>query len=150
MCRPSATFAVWSSAWLNGAAASDDVLDALLAWGEAWGEGTAYVIDQGQQYTFAEGMRDYRYDPIAPADEFDRWCFDRNRREDAAMSARYVSPEVVGYSDLDEYGTWRDVEGYGQRVETILISELAELHRHRQDELGHVALMRDHGCLPRL
>ncbi|MFJ7214130.1 hypothetical protein [Amycolatopsis sp. NPDC098790] len=35
MCRPSATFAVWSSAWLNGAAASDDVLDALLAWGEA-------------------------------------------------------------------------------------------------------------------
>ncbi|WP_326835904.1 hypothetical protein VSH64_13405 [Amycolatopsis rhabdoformis] len=35
MCRPSATLAVWSSAWLNGAAASDDVLDALAAWGEA-------------------------------------------------------------------------------------------------------------------
>ncbi|WP_370941793.1 hypothetical protein AB5J62_22035 [Amycolatopsis sp. cg5] len=35
MCCTSATFAVWSSAWLNGAAASDDVLDALLAWGEA-------------------------------------------------------------------------------------------------------------------
>ncbi|GAA3570105.1 hypothetical protein GCM10022222_62750 [Amycolatopsis ultiminotia] len=35
MCRPSATFAVWSSAWLNGTAASDDVLDALQAWGEA-------------------------------------------------------------------------------------------------------------------
>jgi hypothetical protein len=35
VCRPSATFAVWTSAWLNGAAASDDVLDALLAWGEA-------------------------------------------------------------------------------------------------------------------
>jgi hypothetical protein len=26
---------VWTSAWLSGAAASDDVLDALLAWGEA-------------------------------------------------------------------------------------------------------------------
>ncbi|MDT8912668.1 hypothetical protein [Amycolatopsis sp. PS_44_ISF1] len=35
MCRPSATLAVWSSAWLNGAAASDDVLDSLEAWGEA-------------------------------------------------------------------------------------------------------------------
>ncbi|MEC3981687.1 hypothetical protein [Amycolatopsis sp. H20-H5] len=35
MCCPSATFAVWSSAWLHGAAASDDVLDALLSWGEA-------------------------------------------------------------------------------------------------------------------
>jgi len=82
--------------------------------GEAWGEGTAYTIDAGQQYTFAgEGMRDVRYDPLPPQDEFDRWCFDRNRREDAAVSARYVSPELVGYSDLDEYGTWRNVEGYG-------------------------------------
>jgi hypothetical protein len=35
VCCPSATFAVWSSAWLNGAAASDDVLDALRAWGDA-------------------------------------------------------------------------------------------------------------------
>lgn len=35
MCCPSATLAVWSSAWLNGAAPSDNVLDALLSWGEA-------------------------------------------------------------------------------------------------------------------
>lgn len=35
VCCPSATLAVWTSAWLSGAAASDDVLDALLAWGEA-------------------------------------------------------------------------------------------------------------------
>ena len=82
--------------------------------GEAWGEGTAYVIDPGQQYTFrGEGLRDYTSDPIAAPDEFDRWCFDRNRREDTAVAARYVSPEMVGYSDLDDYGTWRNVEGYG-------------------------------------
>src|SRR5690606_33505649 len=35
VCCPSATLAVWSSAWLHGAAPSDNVLDALLAWGEA-------------------------------------------------------------------------------------------------------------------
>ncbi|NIJ12220.1 hypothetical protein FHU38_002564 [Saccharomonospora amisosensis] len=35
VCCPSATLAVWSSAWLHGAAASDDALDALLTWGEA-------------------------------------------------------------------------------------------------------------------
>ena len=35
VCCPSATLTVWTSAWLSGAAASDDVLDALLAWGEA-------------------------------------------------------------------------------------------------------------------
>ncbi|MEJ3651746.1 hypothetical protein WEH80_01900 [Actinomycetes bacterium KLBMP 9759] len=32
---PSATFAVWTSAWLAGAAAPDDVLDALAPWAEA-------------------------------------------------------------------------------------------------------------------
>ncbi len=90
------------------------VIQVRAGQGEAWGEGTAYVIDGGQQYTFVgEGMRDYRYDPMPPPDEFDRWCLDRNRREDAAVAARYVSPEVIGYSDLDEYGSWRNVESYG-------------------------------------
>jgi hypothetical protein len=32
---PSATFVVWSSAWLSGFAAADDVLDALQDWAEA-------------------------------------------------------------------------------------------------------------------
>ena len=32
---PSATFTVWSSAWLVGAAAPDDVLDALAPWADA-------------------------------------------------------------------------------------------------------------------
>ncbi|MFI7678947.1 hypothetical protein [Actinophytocola sp. NPDC049390] len=34
MSSPSATLAVWSSAWLSGAAAADDVLDALKDWAE--------------------------------------------------------------------------------------------------------------------
>jgi hypothetical protein len=82
--------------------------------GEAWGEGAAYVVGAGQQYTFqGTGLRDYYVDALPPPDEFDNWTFGRNRREDATPSARYVSPDVVGYSDLDEYGTWRSVEGYG-------------------------------------
>lgn len=32
---PSATFAVWTSAWLHGAAAADDVLDAMQNWSES-------------------------------------------------------------------------------------------------------------------
>ncbi|HEU5475216.1 MAG TPA: hypothetical protein VFV67_31620 [Actinophytocola sp.] len=34
MSSPSATFVVWSSAWLSGFAAADDVLDALQDWAE--------------------------------------------------------------------------------------------------------------------
>jgi hypothetical protein len=82
--------------------------------GEAWGEGAAYKVGAGQQYTFVgEGLRDYSYDRMPAPDEFDNWTFDRNRREDAAVTARYVSPDVIGYSDLDDYGTWRSVESYG-------------------------------------
>jgi hypothetical protein len=47
---PSATFAVWSSAWLSGFAAADDVLDALQDWAElhevvAADVGTAATLD---------------------------------------------------------------------------------------------------------
>src|SRR6202040_2172014 len=82
--------------------------------GEAWGEGAAYVVRAGQQYTFqGEGLRDYFVDPIAPPDALDRWSLYWDRREKTSVRARYVSPDVVGYSDLDEYGTWRNVESYG-------------------------------------
>jgi hypothetical protein len=82
--------------------------------GEAWGEGAAYIVGAGQQYTFyGEGLRDYTFDRLAAPDAFDAWCFDRNRREDAAVATRFVAPDVVGYSDLDDYGSWRNVQGYG-------------------------------------
>jgi len=47
---PSATLAVWTSAWLHGVAASDDVLDALAAWAEmhevvADDDGTATMLE---------------------------------------------------------------------------------------------------------
>src|SRR5258706_268026 len=74
--------------------------------GEAWGEGAAYVIGAGQSYTFSgEGLRDYSTAALPQPDEFDRWAFDRDRRDEAAVTARYVSPDLIEYSGLDEYGT---------------------------------------------
>jgi hypothetical protein len=82
--------------------------------GVAYGEGAAYTISEGQWYRFADSaLRDYQYDALPPADAFDAWTQDRDRREDNPVAARYVSPDVIGYSDLDEYGTWSTVEGYG-------------------------------------
>lgn len=46
-------------------------------------------------------------------DDFDRWCNDRDRRYLASTSRRYVSPEVAGYYDLDQYGSWTTVADYG-------------------------------------
>jgi hypothetical protein len=101
--------------------------------GEAWGENAAYVIAAGQQYTFAgDGLRDYSADALPPPDAFDQWALDRDRREDAAVSASYVSPDVIGYSDLDEYGAWRNVEGYGNVwVPTAVAAGWAPYHYGR-------------------
>src|SRR5712692_10433799 len=37
----------------------------------------------------------------------------RYRREDRSICSRYVSRDVIGYEDLDDYGGWRPVPEYG-------------------------------------
>src|SRR5450432_4141209 len=82
--------------------------------GEAYGDGAAYTIGARQWYRFADSaLRDYLVDSAPAPDAFDAWTRDRDRREDNPVSARYVSPDVIGYADLDSYGTWSAVEGYG-------------------------------------
>ena len=82
--------------------------------GEVYGEGAAYVIDSRQPYRFSgTGLREYRYVDAPRFDEFDRWSSDRDRSYENSISARYVSPDVVGYQDLDANGTWRADATYG-------------------------------------
>jgi hypothetical protein len=52
--------------------------------------------------------------PAPPADSFDNFCQDRDRREDLSPSGRYVSRDTPGYADLDANGTWRNDPQYGQ------------------------------------
>jgi len=83
--------------------------------GEVTGGGSAYTIHPRETGTFAgtdqldADIQRFRDD----GDDFDRWCRDRDRREDHAQSSRYVSSDVIGYEDLDEYGGWRPVPEYG-------------------------------------
>ncbi|WP_426390655.1 DUF6600 domain-containing protein [Variovorax sp. R-27] len=44
---------------------------------------------------------------------FEAWVAERNRLEDQSVSARYVSREVVGYQQLDNYGDWQSDATYG-------------------------------------
>ncbi|UUZ71990.1 hypothetical protein LP415_25630 [Polaromonas sp. P1(28)-8] len=81
---------------------------------EVYGEGRAFVIRAGQGFEFfGTGLRDYDSFALAPADDFDRWSSARDLRWENSASARYVSRDLIGYEDLDEYGTWREVTGYG-------------------------------------
>ncbi len=83
--------------------------------GEVTGGGSAYTIHPREAGTFfgneqldADVQR-FRGDE----DDFDHWCGDRDRREDRSISSRYVSRDVIGYEDLDDYGGWRPVPEYG-------------------------------------
>ena len=82
--------------------------------GEATGQGPAVRVHEGQQARFSNGNSLAHQISGAPApDGFDDWCKVRDKREDNSVSARYVAPGVVGASDLDEYGSWRDTPQYG-------------------------------------
>ena len=52
--------------------------------------------------------------PLGPSSSFEDWAHDRVRQGEQSQSARYVSPEVVGYQDLDEYGSWSSEPEYGE------------------------------------
>ncbi|HET9266754.1 MAG TPA: DUF6600 domain-containing protein, partial [Vicinamibacterales bacterium] len=82
--------------------------------GEVYGESASYVVDSRQAYRFTgTGLRDYQVVNAPRIDEFDRWAGDRDRIYDNSPSARYVSPDVVGYQDLDAHGAWRVDATYG-------------------------------------
>jgi len=49
----------------------------------------------------------------APDDEWDRWSDSRDQPLSRSKSAQYVGPGVYGAEDLDPYGNWVDVPGYG-------------------------------------
>ena len=46
-------------------------------------------------------------------DGFDAWSIQRDVYYDRSQSAAYLSPQTVGYADLDGYGSWQIFPDYG-------------------------------------
>jgi hypothetical protein len=83
--------------------------------GEVTGGGNAYTIHPHESGSFA-GSDQLDADiqqSVDDRDDFDRWCRDRERREEHSVSSRYVSSDVIGYEDLDDNGGWREDSEYG-------------------------------------
>ncbi len=81
---------------------------------EVYGERASYVVASGQAYRFyGTDLQDSEFFTPPGVDEFERFVLERDSRFARVVSARYVSPDVVGYEDLDRYGAWRPVESYG-------------------------------------
>jgi hypothetical protein len=81
---------------------------------EISGAGNSYRLIDGQRGTFSGvDQLSYDVDQIGSDDDFYRWARSRDERQDRFRSARYVSTDMTGYEDLDDYGQWQDVNGYG-------------------------------------
>jgi FecR protein len=83
--------------------------------GEATGAGSAFSLYAGDSVAFSgtDQLAAYPQGDASAQDALDTWAADRDRRWDRSESARHVSPDVVGYEDLDEHGSWRSTPAYG-------------------------------------
>ena len=79
---------------------------------DVYGDRESYSLAGGQAYRFYDtDLRGGEYVSLAAGDPFDRWVGERDRYYTRTPS--YVSSDVIGYEDLDRYGTWRRVADYG-------------------------------------
>lgn len=95
------------------------------------GSGTRVTVFSGQATVYGENNaqhdvisgRSYQFDDstlaartvsdIDGGDAFDAWCSERDQRYAQSAADPYVSADVIGYQDLDEYGSWQDSPDYG-------------------------------------
>ena len=81
---------------------------------EVFGAQNAFVISQGTRYRFqGTDLAVYQPESVASRDALDVWATERVQLDERSASARYVSPEVIGYGELDGNGEWSQVPNYG-------------------------------------
>lgn len=56
----------------------------------------------------------FSYIATAPYDGFEQWNDDLDRQFAQTGAYQYVNQYVIGANDLDEYGSWNDIPGYGE------------------------------------
>jgi hypothetical protein len=87
----------------------------------------AYGVATNEQGVF-NGTTDFMAEITGadPRTRFEDWVYAREARDQQSITARYVSPEVIGYRDLDTYGTWYDEPEYGHVWRpTLLVDDWA-------------------------
>jgi DNA segregation ATPase FtsK/SpoIIIE-like protein len=81
------------------------------------GPGQNVVVHAQQKATFrGDDNLVADWGSLGSPDEFDRWNLERDRRDERSASSRtaqYVSPDVTGYQDLDDNGSWASEPEYG-------------------------------------
>jgi len=101
---------------VNGAG-DTTVLKVLEGEAEASGPSHEVLVRNQQVATFrGDNPLDAQYSRLGGPDEFDSWSLERDRRDDrlaSSQTSEYVSPDVTGYQDLDDNGSWSSEPEYG-------------------------------------
>jgi hypothetical protein len=89
-------------------------ITAIRGEGQVTAGSQTYTVHAGESAEFTGADNPQYQASAAPApDGLDSWAAERDMREDNSTSARYVSREVPGYSDLDDNGTWSEQPDVG-------------------------------------
>jgi hypothetical protein len=89
-------------------------ITAIRGEGEVTAGGQTYEVHAGEMAELnGADNPEYRSEQAPPPDGLDRWAAQRDLREDNSTSAKYVSRDMPGYSDLDDNGTWNEEPEYG-------------------------------------
>jgi hypothetical protein len=85
-------------------------------------DGQAQIVTSAGQSIILRGGQGAQFGPngavevaaLAPLDDFDRWCAQREQRWASDQGAAgYLSSDVVGWQDLADNGDWSDEPDYG-------------------------------------
>ena len=88
---------------------------AIRGSGEIAASGQVYPVKAGERVdvTGLEGNVKVSTGSAPGPDTLDQWAQQRDLGEDNSASAKYVNRDTVGYSDLDDYGSWKQDDTYG-------------------------------------
>ena len=114
---PNMAFTVQKSGEYRFDVNPDNDTSVVTVWkgeGDATGDGPSVRVRSHEQARFRNGTSLAHSIENAPSmDGFDDWARVRDERLDRSQSGRYVSRDVIGYEDLDDYGSWRTIDPYG-------------------------------------
>ena len=90
-------------------------------------------VRSGQTLVARGSASDPEYQIVSASrqDEWDRWNDSRDQAMRRSASYPYVGPGVYGVEDLDPYGTWVDVPGYGYVWRPLVVAGWAPYRQGR-------------------
>jgi hypothetical protein len=115
---PGAAFSIEQPGYYRVSVSDDTTTFIVRRGGQATvrpADGPTTDVTSGEQVVVqgSEAARVAR-SPAPAMDAWDRWNCDRTDHLLATVSTQYVSDEIYGADDLDDYGQWRTVPTYGR------------------------------------